>query len=759
VRTAAGIGHPHWRRATALGVVLLAFVPAGRALDAAFDRCTGRTPSPLTKGTLGAALRSPRDVLGDRLVGSAAGPTYEGVRRLLPPLWYARGRNGSSLTRSQAYYLVFAYPLGLYGEKAFALHVADGSEILTRRTDGPSLALFVGTGRERFGTCLGRLAPPRLGGGYLPILKSRYVDARGVRYDQESFAGRVPNVPSLVSFVRLSVDARGAAGGHAVVRFVPSPGSGSRLVTDGGGDRHRGSVRYDVEGRAVIHVAWVHRPVAAGIVADAHAYQSSRAAMTRFWETELARGVTFEVPERRLMNAQRHLLVQQRILTWRYSVGHNYEELSFAEALDAARVMAAYGHTDVSRAILRFALRRLPHRYTNWRAGAVLLATANHVLLTGDGSLLESEAPTYAAVLGRLERQIHRPGGTGLLDREAFSSDIRRPVIALHGQTVVWQGLLAMGRAWARVEHPRLTARANAAAFELEQRLRSAVRASQRRLPDGSLFVPAALLDDASPFDLLTATREGSYWNLVMPYALASGFFEPTSREAEGIWHYMRNHGSRFLGLVRADAQRLYRGAPFPSTGVDQVYGLNMARFLADADAPDELVLSLYGALAGAMTRDTFVSGEAATVAPLAGLPRGAMYLPPNGGGNTALLETLRIALVHERSGRRGAPVGLELAFATPRAWLEDGKAIRVQGAPTSFGSVSYTVVRRGRTVEAVVDAPSTPSLKLRLRLPGGDAIAGVTAGGRALPFDRVSGTIDLSHRRDRIPIVVRLRR
>lgn len=702
------------------------------------------------------ALTARRDILGERLIAARTGPTYDAGSRLLPPLWYARGRGGVAVTRSGAYYLTFAYPLSLYGEKAFALHVADGSAVLTRRSDGPSLTLYVGDGEERYGSCLSRLTPPTLAGGYLPIVRTAYVDGRGVRYEQESFAGRVPGVTSLVSFLRLKVDPRSTKNDAGIIRLVPSVGSRQRLVTERRGRVTENGVAYRVQGRAVIHAAWVHRPTR-GVVINARVYDAARRDVERFWKSELARGVTFDVPERRVMDAQRHLLGQQRILTWRYSIGNNYEELSFAEALDAAQVMAAYGHGDVSEAILRFALRRLPVRYTNWRAGAVLAAAAYHDRVT-DGSFVEESTPALITVLEGLERQIHRPGGTGLLDREAFSSDVGRHVVALHGQAVVWTALVSMGRAWAKLGQPRLAARATAAARRLERALRSAVRASQRRLPDGSLFVPAALLDEASPFDRVTASREGSYWNLVMPYVLAAGLFDPKGREAQGIWDYMQRHGSRLLGLVRADADRLYRGAPHPASGVDQVYGLNMARFLADADLPDQLVLSLYGTLAGAMTRKTFVAGEAATVAPLAGLRLGAMYLPPNGGTNTAFLETLRVMLVHERRNRQGAPTGLELAFATPRAWLGNGKAIRVRDAPTSFGPVSLAIERRGRTVEISVDAPPTPDLRLRLRLPRGLEIGSIGSGGVAVPFDRASGTIDLSGRAGSVQLVARIR-
>jgi hypothetical protein len=696
---------------------------------------------------LDAALAAPRDVLGERLLGSRAGPSYASVRRLLPPLWYARGRGGAQLTRSGAYYVTFAYPLSLYGEKAFALHVADGSEIITRRVGGPSLTVFVGGGHERYGSCLARLTQPRLARGYLPILRTAYADSRGARYAQESFGGRTPGVRSLVSFVRLTVDARHAPGATAVVRFVPSTGSRARLATDGNGTTAAGGAVYRVHGTAVIDVAWVHTPGRGTVVVDGQAYAKARRATVSFWDEQLARGATFAVPDRRVLDAERSQLVQQRILTWRYSVGNPYEELSFAEALDAARVMAAYGHDDVAQAILRFALRRLPARFTNWRAGAVLVATADEFRLTGDPTFVEGRASALAAVLRRLERSLGRRHRSGLLEREAFSSDVARRVVALHGQAVAWQGLLAMSRVWSTLGRPHLAARAAVTALRLEHALRRATRSSSRRLSDGSLFVPAALDAAPAPFGRLTASRDGSYWNLVMPYVLASGLFDPRGATARDIWRYMGAHGSLLLGLVRADAKRLYRGEPFPASGTDQVYGLELARFLADADLPRRLVLSLYGTLAGAMAPGTFVSGEAATVKPLRGTSLGSMYLPPNGGTGTAFLETLRVMLVHERRGARGRPVGLELAYATPPAWLRPGRSIRVERALTSFGPVSFSLSRRGDSVRIVVDAPRAPALRLRLRLPRGERIERVERVehvGRAVAFDAGSGTLRL---------------
>jgi hypothetical protein len=190
------------------------------------------------------------------------------------------------------------------------------------------------------------------------------------------------------------------------------------------------------------------------------------------------------------------------------------------------------------------------------------------------------------------------------------------------------------------------------------------------------------------------------------------------------------------------------------------VYGLNMARFLADNDQASQLVLSLYGQLAAGMTPGTYVSGEAATIAPVRGEPYRKMFLPPNSGSNAAFLETLRLMLVHEVEGSSGAARGLELAFATPRSWLRPGRKIAVSDAPTSFGRLSYSLSALDGSVEATLDVPSSPTprtLKLRLRLPRGEHLARVSVDGRPyFRFDRTTGTIDLSGRSGSVSLEAR---
>ncbi len=683
------------------------------------------------------ALASGRDVWGDELRVAPGGPTLAGARRYLSPLLLARGPKQRPLTDSGVYYLPFAQPNGPQGAGTVALHVADGSQIVAQRIGGRTLTIRVGVGgQERYGACLTRLTPARLADGWLPILETRYVDAAGARYRQESFATRTPGSQSLVSFVRLEVDARRAAR-TVTVRFVP----GASYAVPPGTQR-------------TVYATWPR------IGLDEEAYKAARASVARYWEGRLAAAMQVSVPEPAVANALRALLGQSLVLTWRYSIGNPYEQFSFPESPDVARVLAEYGLAPVARSILRTSLTRDEDRYRNWKRGGRLVVLAAYYRLSGDAATVRRTLPLAHRWVADFGRQL-AASERGLLQRERYSSDIPDRVYGLHAQAVVWEGLRSMAPVWRELGDAALAERAGTLAERLGGGLHRAVAASQRRLPDGSLFVPVRLLDREAPYDLVVQGRLGSYWNLVMPYALASGFFPPGSPQARGVLRYLELHGARLLGMVRAGAYALYGRDAYPASGTNHVYDLSVARFLADNDEADELVLKLYGSLAAGLTPGTFVSGEAASVAPLPGTAERGMYLPPNGASGAAFLETLRLLLVHETRDREGAPDGLRLAYATPRAWLRPGRRIAVTDAPTSFGPLSYSIVRNGGAVTVSLEAPERrPTfLGLRLRLPVGTRLGRVEVDGA--PYrrvDRATGTIDLSGRTGSITVQARLR-
>ena len=746
--------------------------PPPQVQEAAPGTCPQQLTTPEYAASVRRALSSKRDLWGEQLLSAPEGPTYEAARAFLAPILYGQQRQYRPLTPSGAYYLAFSYPPSAYSPPVYSLHVADGSQIITRRVGDGSLAVGVGPrGLDRYGGCLAWLTPATLADGYLPILQTGYVDRNGVRYRQESFLGRAGSRSQHVSFVKIEVDATGSPAGSVVAlrpllrRALTQAGDrleapeGTRLIVSAGGQYDGRAFRFVVAAgqSAVVYAAWVIGPSHAlsRTTVDERTYNAARAGVTRFWQRRLDAGASFSVPEKHVEDALRAMLIQQLGHTWRYSLGNPYEELSFAEGTANAEVMAAYGFGDIAQSIVRFSLTRLPRRYTSWRAGAQLLAQATTYQLTGNRRLLEQSRPQLAWAVREIEaRRIQSGPAAGRLLPEALSSDQQAPVDSVTAQLVAWQGLLAMQRVWSATGHPRLARNARRLALELETALRPAVGRAIVRLDDGSRFLPYSLTGRARPYGQVSASRLGSYWNLVVPYAFATGFFPPGSPDARGLIEYMLAHGSRLLGVPRADAHIVYpRAVEGETFGLGQIYGLSSSRFLADNDEADQLVLSLYGMLAAGMTPDTFVSGEAVSVLPLGQTYFRKMYMPPNSGANSAFLETLRLLLIHERRGPAGEPVGVDLAFATPRAWLEDGKRIEVTRAPTSFGEVSYSIVREGQTVVARVAAPPTlRSLQLRLRLPAGERLTDVQIGPSSIPFDG-NGTIDLSGRGSNVEV------
>ena len=287
---------------------------------------------------------------------------------------------------------------------------------------------------------------------------------------------------------------------------------------------------------------------------------------------------------------------------------------------------------------------------------------------------------------------------TGLLARERYSSDIPDEVLGLHSQATVVAGAAGDGaRVGARPA--RRSSRAAARRSRRGSRPGSAARSarSQRRLADGSLFVPARLLDGERPYDSLTQARLGSYWNLVDARTRSRpGSSRRAARRRPGRSATCCATAPGLPGVVRAGAYALYARPGLPD--LRHRSGLRDQRRPASSPTtttPTSSCSASTARSATAMTPNTFVSGEAASVAPLGGSYYRSMYLPPNGASNAAFLETLRSLLVHETRDAGGAPHGLELAFATPRPWLRAGRRIAVERAPTSFGPVSYSLEAR----------------------------------------------------------------
>jgi hypothetical protein len=77
----------------------------------------------------------------------------------------------------------------------------------------------------------------------------------------------------------------------------------------------------------------------------------------------------------------------------------------------------------------------------------------------------------------------------------------------------------------------------------------------------------------------------------------------------------------------------------------------------------------------------------------------------------------------------------LYLGRAIPRAWIAAGKPISIEGAPTRWGRVDFSLVPRGEELVANVALPETGEVprefEVNFRLPEGKKLAGIAANGQ----------------------------
>jgi hypothetical protein len=798
---------PHLREGTALVLIGFLAVSGAGASPLTQTELSACEPLVFGKGYVGAVnatLRAKSDMWGSRVLARREGPTYRNVEGFLKPLMVVgkpAGRKGRRLTDSGVYYV----PMGEAGGRSFAdggptepfaLHVADGSQLLSRQANGRRATLFVGAdGGERYGSCLSRLEEPRLAEGYLPVLTVLYTDAADVLYEQESLVARDPETGVLASFVRIEARRTASRRESTEIRVDvsdPSPSvrdgvlrSDGRIVlafsADGAFERDAGlSFRLDLaDGKPdVVYLVRPIDPTTGGLRADASAFAAARSAAIAAWKRRLAEGAAIEVPEGLVMDALQNLLMQNLQLAWHYSLGNAYEAFYQPESSAAVVRLAEYGFLRDARQALGALLPKRRGRSTNWEQGEKLAAGAAYYLLSSDAAFLRRHTATYAGYARDFASR-RAANRHGLLDRQRYSGDITERVYGLHHQSRAWRGLRDMAYVWGLVGRRELAMTYRAEARSFARALRSAIARSSTRVSARETFVPASLLamSQEGPWDPVTATRLGSYWNVVAPYAWASGILPRRSALAREVLEYGRRRGSFLLGLTRfnyyptAVGRVRCGGLPGLKTpGLENVYGVHRVHFLAELDRPDLLVLTLYAKLAHGMARGTFVAGEGETIGPVppgscAEQPNGeyyrSMYLPPSSANNDLFLATLRELLVHWYAREDGRPYGLQLAFATPRAWLAHGKRIAVRGLRTPFGRLSYAISSRIRDgyLDVELSVPSRRpigELGLRLRVPPSKRVVSARIGRATLTPDRE--TFDVTGRMGQLQMRVFVR-
>ncbi len=711
-----------------------------------------------------------------------SGPSYEFFKDILPPPRYVN-------TDFRFYPIVLSAPHA----KVKARLISNGSGVNLRAgprswlEPGTPVVFRVGPDEFRFGDILNRLHHPTLADGYLPIVEVRYehgVDAskylpvpgKTIQTAHPQFGfEHMPNVYSVEAFA--STDEELASYGVVFAKFSLTAGSNGMITAyceprpnkftngfivdaDGQGlmwiektwDMARGGAHAKIGTNKFATIAIATKPFPANTLkallsSGKFNYDAQRKQCAETWNRLLARGMKAEVPEPTVNNAWRTLVLQDISIIldekMNYSAGNQYQKMYAAESTDSALPLFSWGQEEEMRrvfdGIMNVNDERLPHHF----AGHKLNDVISYYWQTRDIAFINQKRHLWQKYLDSIMNG--RTGEHGLLPKENYCTDIEEPCYSLTANAICWAALRDMVPILEDLGDKEQATKVATFAADFKQKILAAVDENLHRETTPP-FIPMGLYSTEGIHDPIYNTRIGGYWDLISGYVISSRIFVGTEKET-WLPTYYQEHGGLLMGLTRS-------GTPNHTfwTGQHRTNPLYGMRYIVDClrrDDVDRALVSFYGMLAHGLTRNTFIGAEGCSVQPLDYGGR-FFYCPPNTSANGQWLAVLRNILVQEWDvNEDGRPDTLRLAFGTPKRWLEDGKVINVERAPTAFGPVSYEVeshLNNGRVV-ATIDLPSrnkADKVLFRARLPDGWHVTSASSANTKLEPD-ATGVVDLT--------------
>ncbi|UCD28694.1 MAG: hypothetical protein JSV03_16720 [Planctomycetota bacterium] len=373
--------------------------------------------------------------------------------------------------------------------------------------------------------------------------------------------------------------------------------------------------------------------------------------------------------------------------------------------------------------------------------GFVLWGVADHYLFTRDRAYLQRVAPKLIKgcdfLISERKSTMNKAGPEGSrisgLAPACALEDITEFKYWFATNSYYYLGMKRVVKALADIDHPdaeRIAVEAEEYRKDIEKSLGEATtRASVVRLRDGSYipFVPA----EAFEWQHYTGgwVREALYCSLHAAMAEVVAPSDPLMTwmldELEDNIFFSKQAG---FGLKEVDKYWFERGAVTKQPCLLDTPIIYMAR-----DEIPAALRSFWNTYALLIYPDDQCLAEWATNY---GKPGGPFYKTSD---ESRFVMWLRQLLVWEDGDR------LWLARATPRAWLEDGKIIRVERAPTYYGTVGLVIrseVDSGHIYAEVTLPTRNPpkEMWLRLRHPQAKTPKQVLIDDKVIDFDLVAG-------------------
>lgn len=507
---------------------------------------------------------------------------------------------------------------------------------------------------------------------------------------------------------------------------------------------------------------------------ESNDYERAEVDFTRSWCTELRSGARACVPSREWM--ERIDIWQSQVASItrvhyqgaeRLSYGAGFYQYYFgpeegwpivalakwgrsAEAQRQAEIMLSAENRDKS------------HIHHQSRNGTAAWYTAEVARLTGDRAWLKKVAPALIenakwTIQARRTTHDNKVALTrGLLPAHIYGGDVRDPATSFYASLVCYKGLVEtadvfrrMGGAELQQHADRFTAEAN----DFRQRLAEVMQHATVESTDPP-FLPLALavpsLDgrNEGPYDRLTESRYGNYWNLFAPSVLELGVtLDERGRPNTLLLETMAQHGGLWAALPRFNA------------GLDAAYSIGVIRELQrrsmrNVGYRNQAIAALDAFFLHAASRNGYTIPEVAGLFPYR-LDRAAYerlvreapwsfgmydderylgghisFTEPLGAAAGEALWLMRDALVCEGPDENGLPNGeLYLLQCAPSEWFAEGEEIELYEFPTAYGTISlhtHSELQSHKKIWLEYEfkpAPGTKCRNLRVRIaPPGHA-------------------------------------
>jgi hypothetical protein len=464
-------------------------------------------------------------------------------------------------------------------------------------------------------------------------------------------------------------------------------------------------------------------------------YASSREASLKFWSDYAARGAQFRVPEKVVNDLFRANLWHALRLPRRHGgqeegvkIDLPYSNFAYDQHGTPWPVnQAVYvdymiyglrGYYDIATEELLTIYRsnQQPNGhvtgYANWGVytPSMIYVVAKNYLLSGDQDAFDELLPYTLKALDWCRNEIHRSSEP----RRAGSGLIRAPLNDGSGegtwaftQAYVYAALEMLGKALEQTGHPR--------AQECLQAAESFQQSVERAFRVATMRSPLVQLQDHTwiPYVPCEATKPGRLFTQWYPTDVDTGATHLLRLKALAADSALADY------LLNDHEDNLYLNGWGMAN--EPVYNPQATAYLL-RDDPKAVIRAFYSYMACAFSHSVLEPVEHRWT-------WGQYFGPPSTDG--AWFELYRHMLIHELDDN-----SLLLLQATPRKWLEDGKRIEVEHAPTYYGELSMSVESKAASgqLTAQIDMPKRRSpnrLVVRFRHPQGKPMQSVTVNGQ----------------------------